>query len=78
MFQTHVLADEMPELVGRDFSQTFESRDFGVGTQFLDGLDAFVLCIAIVGFLLVAYTRGFAGYIRALSLSGRGRTAGRK
>ena len=56
MLQTHVFADEMAELVGRDFSQSFKTGDFRVRTQFFNGFQAFILCITIVGLLLVAYT----------------------
>jgi hypothetical protein len=45
----------MLELVGRDFSQTFESGDFGVGTQFFNGFHTFLLCIAITCLLFVAH-----------------------
>ena len=55
LLQTHVLADEMLELVWRDFSQTFESGDFGVGTQFFNGFHTFLLSVAIACLLLVAH-----------------------
>ena len=41
----------MAELVGRDFSQSFESGDFGVGTQLLDGSHALFFRIAVDGFV---------------------------
>lgn len=64
LFQTHILADKMLELVGRDFSQTFESGDFGVGTQFFNGFHTFLLCIAITCLLFVAHAeeRGLQDY----------------
>ena len=52
LVEAHVGADEVFELVGGDFSQSFKSRDFGVGAELLDGGLAFFLVVAIDGFKL--------------------------
>lgn len=49
-----IFAYEVLELVGRDFTKTFEACDFGIGGVF-DGVDAFFVGIAVVCFLLVAH-----------------------
>lgn len=36
LIQADILADEPPELVGRNLAQTFESGDFGVGAASCD------------------------------------------
>ena len=46
----------MFELIGRDFTETFESSDFGIGTEFVESSDAFFFGVAIASFFLVAYT----------------------
>ena len=51
-FEADVGTDEVFELVGRNFTQSLESRDFGVGTQPLDGCLALFLGIAVDGFEL--------------------------
>ena len=49
LFQTDIGTDEMAELVGRNLSQTFESCDFGCGREFLDGVKAFLVVVAVDG-----------------------------
>ena len=53
--EAHIGADEATELVGRDLAQAFESRDFGLLAAFLFGGDAFLVGVAVVGLLFVAY-----------------------
>lgn len=51
--ETHVLVDEAFELVGRDFAETFESGNLGVG-GLVDGIDTLLVAVAVGGLLLVA------------------------
>lgn len=52
--ETHVFVNEVFELIGRDFTKALESGDFSVGGG-VDGVDAFLVGVAVGGFLLVAY-----------------------
>ena len=52
--EAHIFADEGLELVGRDLAETFESGNLGVGDG-LEGVDAFLIGIAVSGFLFVAH-----------------------
>ena len=54
LFQSDIWADEMAELVRRNLSQTFESRDFWCGREFLDSSQAFLFVVAVDGFKLRA------------------------
>ena len=54
--EAHIGADEATKLVRGDFAQAFESGDFGLLAAFLLGGDAFLVTVAVIGLLLVAYT----------------------
>lgn len=51
--ETHVLVDEAFELVGRDFTEAFESGNLGVG-GLVYGVDTLLVAVAVGGLLLVA------------------------
>ena len=58
--ETHLLADEVLELVGRYLTETFESGNLGVGTKLRDGLEALLLGVAVAGDeVALALTLGF-------------------
>ena len=72
LLQAHVLADEMTELIGRDFSQSFEFGDFRIRTQSLDGSHCFCPNTVSTGFVhafLAIFDAGteVLGYIHDLS-----------
>ena len=52
--EADVLADEVTEFVGRDFTESFEAGNFGLGAAFLDRGQAFCFAVAIAGDFLVA------------------------
>ena len=52
--ETHVVADELLELVGRNLAETFETRDLGIDAAAVEGFQTLLLGITIVGLLLVA------------------------
>ncbi len=54
-FKPHVGADEATELIRGDFAQAFEAGDLGLLAAFLLGGYAFLVGVAIVGLLFVAY-----------------------
>lgn len=49
LFQTHVLADEVLELVGRNLAETLESRNLRVRAELADGSHALLFRIAVDG-----------------------------
>ena len=53
--QAHILTDEIAELVGRDLSETFESCDLRMGTERFDGIDTFLVGIAVSRLFLVSH-----------------------
>ena len=53
--QAHVRTDEIAELVGRDLTETFESGDFGMSAERLDGVDTFLVGVAISRLFLVSH-----------------------
>ena len=67
--ESHVGTDEVFELVGRDFPESFESRDFGVGREFLNGSETLFFGVAIdclkLGAVRVArlFENGFSGSV---------------
>ena len=46
--KAHIWPDEVSELVGRDFAQTFESGDFGVVAKAGNRVDALLVGVAVV------------------------------
>ena len=53
--EAHVRTDEVAELVGRDLAKTFKSRDFRMCAERLDGVDTFLVGVAITRLLLVSH-----------------------
>ena len=49
MLQADVGTDETGKLVGRDLAETLEACNLRIGTQFLNGLQALFLAIAVAG-----------------------------
>ena len=43
LIQTHILADKLLELISRNLTQTFESRNLGTCTASLDGSNSLLL-----------------------------------
>jgi eukaryotic-like serine/threonine-protein kinase len=53
--QAHFFADELFEFVGRNFTETFETGDFGGSSELFRGRVALGFAVAVMGFLFVAH-----------------------
>ena len=55
VYKRQVLADEVLELVGRDFPEALEARDLGVRPELAHGPQALLLAIAVARLLFIAH-----------------------
>ena len=55
LFESDVGADEVAEFIRGDFAEAFEPGDFRFGGESMDGVVAFLVAVAIAGFLFIAH-----------------------